>query len=302
MAGHTALFGYSVDLMDELGRGAFGTVYKGVSDVDQTVVAMKKVSKMNKRKASMEAVRFHYMKDTIDHENIVKVYDVKSWKDSMWIMMECCDLGDLNDFYRDNQDLMSLHVDVENKALNIELTQDIAAGIAFLHSKDIVHRDIKPGNVLITTQPKRWAVAKIGDFGLSKILDPEDLTSAMSSDVGTLKFKAPEFWDRKPDTSHKVQDYHRNVDVYAAGLTFAAMLQAKPDTNLIPKAECALKPLETNMAIGLVAFTRKADVNVMKKKDYNDDDINKLVRLIQKMTRTSPKKRMSAAGVDLEVL
>ena len=137
----------------------------------------------------------------------------------MWIIMEYCDLGDLNDFHKNYGE--TLLNGVEAKVL---LMKQIADGLAFLHSKDIVHRDIKPGNILLKLSPERLAVVKLGDFGLSKILDPEALTSTMSSNVGTLQFQAPEFWDKQPP-NNRIR-YHRNVDVYSTGLTFAAMLQA----------------------------------------------------------------------------
>ena len=56
-------FGYTVDLMDELGRGGFGTVYKGFNRQSAKTVAMEKVSKMEKRKAITEAVRCYYLKE-----------------------------------------------------------------------------------------------------------------------------------------------------------------------------------------------------------------------------------------------
>ena len=76
----------------------------------------------------------------------------------------------------------------------------------------------------------------------------------MSSNVGTLSFKAPEFWDQKP--GNKII-YHRNVDVYSAGLTFTAMLQAEPDQNLVPSVEGSCHAAEANMPIGLAAYSRK---------------------------------------------
>ena len=89
----------------------------------------------------------------------------------------------------------------------------------------------------------------------------------MSSNVGTLSFKAPEFWNTQPDADGKVR-YHRNVDVYAAGLTFAAMLQAKPGRSLTPKPEGSLQPSEALMPIGLAAHTRRVnrhpDIDVVK--------------------------------------
>ena len=136
-----------------------------------------------------------------------------------------------------------------------------------------------------------FAIVKLGDFGLSKFLDPDDITSAMSSNVGTLAFKAPEFWDRKPNDRIR---YHRNVDVYAAGLTFTAMLQAKPGHNLVPKAEDSLQSFETKMSIGLAAFTRcQSKHNEIKVvvPENNDDatPANKLKVIIEAMTYFSPE-------------
>ena len=90
--------GYSFDLLnDDIGRGTFGTVYKGL-DKDKKPVALKRVGKEHKTSASTEAVKSHFIKSNINHDQIVKIYDVKSWRDSMWIIMEYCELGDLNKF------------------------------------------------------------------------------------------------------------------------------------------------------------------------------------------------------------
>ena len=82
----TDIFGNKVDLLDELGRGGFGTVYKGTNRFGKTI-AVKKINKKERTKASAESVKFHYLKRIISHRQIVDVYDVKSRDDSMWIMM-----------------------------------------------------------------------------------------------------------------------------------------------------------------------------------------------------------------------
>ena len=248
----TEIFGYKIDMTDELGRGAFGTVYKGFGKYNSTVT-VKKIctgTEEDRKTASKEALKFQYMKD-IDvqvNDHITKIYDVKYQQNSVYIIMEFCDLGDLNQFFKKH----SSGLNTDSKA---KLMRQIIDGIAFLHSRDIVHRDIKPANILLSLTQDRCVTVKLGDFGLTKILDPNSLTSAMSSNVGSLAFKAPEFFNSRPDNQGKVR-YHRNVDVYAAGLTFVAMLQARPDKNLLPKAEGSLQSGETHISIGLAAHNR----------------------------------------------
>ena len=97
--GMVSVLGYSIDFLRELGRGGFGTVYRGYDD-DGNTVAIKKVSKSDRHNASAEAVKLHFLTENIRHENIIKVDNVKTWKDSMWIVMEYCNFGDLNNFFK----------------------------------------------------------------------------------------------------------------------------------------------------------------------------------------------------------
>ena len=161
----------------------FGTVYKGTNRLGKTI-AVKKICKKDKSKASAEAIKFHYFKKKIVHEQIIEIYDVKSQDDSMWIMMEYCDLRDLNQYFKRNTRPRN---DTHQKVI---LMQQIINGIAFLHQNDIVHRDIKPGNILLQSNAPGHPLVKLGDFGLSKILDPDSVTSAMRSNVGTFEFQS----------------------------------------------------------------------------------------------------------------
>ena len=278
---------YTVDLMKEIGHGTFGTVYKGWHPSKGTVAA-KKISTKDK-KAISEVQIWNYLKETSTHDHIIRVYDVmRKYKDSIWIMMELCDLGDLNDFFITHSEYS------QQLSVKIQLMKQITDGIAFLHNNDIVHRDIKLENILVKSEPRGQFLAKVGDFGLSKILDADSQTSAMSSDVGDLYFRAPELFDSK-------QRYHRDVDVYAAGITFTAMLQAQPGKILVPKAEGSVTYNVTGVPIGFALNTCKVSGNppfTLVENNPNDDNSTKEVKdLIRKMTHFCPEQRLRSSIV-----
>ena len=286
----TKVCGYSIDLLHEIGRGSFGTVYRGYDD-DGHSVAIKKISKHNREAAIKEAVKFYSLKKGVRHGNIIKVHDVKTWEDSMWIVMEYCDFEDLNNFFE------KYHGKLDKKK-KVRIMSQISRGMTFLHNQNIVHRDIKPGNILLKSENAK-VIVKLGDFGLSKTLDPDDITSAMSSNVGTLAFKAPEFWNR--ESNGKVR-YHRSVDVYAAGLTFTAMLQTISGVqSLVPKVEGTLEHSETLMSIGFAAFTRyqnnKTEIRVVVQDENNTPSVNRLKSIIEAMMCFLPEARIAAAEV-----
>ena len=203
----------------------------------------------------------------------------------MWMMIQFCELGDLNHFYRKG------NVD---HGTNIDVMTQITAGIEYLHSQDIVHRDIKPGNILVASPfPLRLLLA---DFDVSKCLDPEVETSLMTSDVGTLAFKAPEFFQR---TSPGKIEYHRNVDIYAAGLTFLAIHQTKKGKKmLIPQIETPMDDTEfyTDSIGRLIAERIKYNVSELNIVTLNGR-AEKLKRLISQMTCVNPEERLSAPEV-----
>ena len=118
----------------------------------------------------------------------------------------------------------------------------------------------------------------------------------MTSNVGTLAFKAPEFFQR---TSPGNIEYHRNVDIYAAGLTFLAILQAKKGKKmLIPRIETPRddSELHTDSIGRLIAERIKykvPELNIVK----IEGEQRRLKRLISRMTCVNPEERLSAMHV-----
>ena len=208
---------FGVDFIHQLGHGGFGTVHKGYDNFNQPF-AIKKINRdEDENKAITETAKLLQLKDRLGaHENIVPIFDIRYWNRSIWVIMELCDLGDLNKYFHN-------HLPRLTTQKRVNIMQQTMSGIAYLHSQDIVHRDIKPANI-VAKSTRNGVVIKLADFGLCKVLD-DNQTSTMHSNVGTMAFKAPEFWD--PQTDERIR-YHHNVDVYAAGLTFTAIVQAVP--------------------------------------------------------------------------
>ena len=295
------IFDFIVDLEKEIGDGAFGTVYKGY-DKEKKVVEMKKLKKLTNGRpaACTEAVRCHYLKENkVIHDHIVGVYDVKYFNRAMWITMEFCDLGNLNSLFKNHGHTLA------DERSKVKVMRQIALGIAFLHSKDIIHRDIKPVNILAKSS-RNVVIIKLCDFGLSKVLDQDYPSSTMYSNVGTQRFKAPEFWNKYPDTKIR---YHRNVDIYAAGLTFVAMMQATPcctgrslsEFSLTPIAEGSMEAHERGISIGQAAFLRinsnQTDLNVIEDKENDVTGTRRVKKLIRGMTHSHGRHRLSASEV-----
>ena len=91
---------FGVDFINQLGHGGYGTVHKGYDNFQQPF-AIKKISRdVDLNKATMETAKLIQLKDRLGaHENIVPIFDIRYWTRSIWVIMELCDLGDLNKYF-----------------------------------------------------------------------------------------------------------------------------------------------------------------------------------------------------------
>ena len=248
----------------------------------------------------------------IDHPNIVTINDMDTMKDdaNLSMFMEFCRHGDLSRFLRGRH--------LINKQL-VDAMAQITECLEYLHRHNIIHRDVKPANILVKEEEP--LILKLTDFDVSKFFDPDIETSVMSSNVGTLAFKAPEFFRR--DKNGKL-NYHRSVDVYALGLTFLAMIQR--NKLLIPRIETPQDDDELHNPIGATIANRMKygikELHVVKPSDiriapsehqdvsyigwasatvendlFDDNLICRLKMLISRMTCAKPEQRISVTEV-----
>ena len=281
---------YSIDAKEVIGNGAYGIVYRAKNTRGNDVAA--KAINANKHPRILGQHLHKFLE--LNHANIVKILTIDETKDRVWMFMEYCALGDLNDFFPNRKMLLDKKLDVMKQMAN---------GLVYLHSNRIIHRDIKPGNVLVSCDSPVWV--KLTDFDVSKFMNPEAETSVMSSNVGTVAFKAPEFFLRNEDGLIR---YHKNVDVFASGLTFLAILQSTPATKLlVPQIETAKDNSEKHVPIGSLLIERVKysvpELSIVltgKNYEYSEAEYVTATRtreLIREMTHIKPEERLSANEV-----
>ncbi|XP_068856225.1 serine/threonine-protein kinase PAK 3-like, partial [Aphelocoma coerulescens] len=189
--------------LEQVGQGAFGTVYKGLDRATGGEVAIKKMSLrgQNRERAVNEIL---VLKDK-KNPNIVSFLDSFLVDEDLWLVMEYMDGGTLQDVVRQTR-----MAEGEMAAVSRECLQ----GLDFLHSNRVIHRDLKSSNILLATDGS----VKLADFGLCAQLSPEQ--EQCSSMVGTAHWMAPEVVTSSP--------YGPKVDIWSLGIVTIEMVEGEP--------------------------------------------------------------------------
>ncbi len=220
----TQIAGYR--LVEKIGRGAMGTVYKAIHLNLHRVVAIK----ILRRELISEKTHVERLKSeasilaSLDHPNIVRALDAGESNGFPYVVMEYVEGETLRDRINREGPLS------ENEALRI--ARALADALERARRMGVVHRDVKPGNVLMS---KRGGEPKLMDLGLAK--GPVDLELTQhGATVGTPQFISPEQAEdpRKADT---------RSDIYSLGATLYAMLTGRPPFKGATLAEILTKVL-----------------------------------------------------------
>jgi hypothetical protein len=156
------------EVKETLGRGKFGTVKLGIHKKSGQKVAIKVLNKLEMTLQDIELQKREIeVLKICQHPSIIRLLDVFESDSYIYIVMEYCKGGDMF-VYLEKRDFSIS----ESKAR--EIAHSLATGIFYLHTFGIVHRDLKPENILMTEDTDSGQ-PKIVDFGLSKIIGPEEM-------------------------------------------------------------------------------------------------------------------------------
>ncbi|XP_072778395.1 serine/threonine-protein kinase PAK 3-like [Taeniopygia guttata] len=190
--------------LETIGRGGFGTVCMAVETATGEEVAIKKISLLEESNSEVCLNEIQTMRGN-KNANLVTFVDSYLVDEELWLVMEYMDGGSLHDVIRETH-----MAEGEIAAVSRECLQ----GLDFLHSKQVIHRDIKSHNILLGLDGS----VKLADFGLSAQLTAEQ--SKRRSLVGTTHWMAPEIFTKKP--------YGPKVDIWSFGIVGIEMVEGAP--------------------------------------------------------------------------
>ena len=183
----------------ELGKGTYGVVFKAKKKSDNNIYVIKQISLLGLSKSQKDEVKLESeILKKIKSKYVVKYYDSFEEDNNLYIVMEYCESGDLNDFIEKQK--QTKHLLKENIIWNIFIK--ITLGLADIHKLKILHRDLKSLNIFL----KQDNDVRVGDLGVAKVLNQ---TFFAKTFIGTPYYLSPEICEDKP--------YNDKSDVWALG-------------------------------------------------------------------------------------
>ncbi len=255
----------------ELGRGAMGVVYLGKDPKIARTVAVKTLSYDQFETSRLEDLKERFFREAeaagrLSHPDIVTVYDVGEEADLAFIAMDYADGKPLSAFGKPKS-LLQVRV-------VLELIARVAEALDYAHGQKVIHRDIKPGNIIYNRQSD---VLKITDFGIAKLAD--DSRTRTGSVMGSPLYMSPE--------QLKGQKVTGASDIYSLGVTLYKLISGET-------------PYQGDTLANLTyQILNKRPKSI---REYCPDLPDSVVRLINKSLQREPSKRFASASAMAEAL
>ncbi|KAK7252844.1 hypothetical protein RIF29_37081 [Crotalaria pallida] len=200
-----------------IGRGTFGSVYVASNRETGALCAMKEAEIFSDDPKSAESIKQLEQEikvlSQLKHPNIVQYYGSQTVEDKFYIFLEYVHPGSINKYVHD-------HCGAITESVVRNFTRHILSGLAYLHSKKTIHRDIKGANLLVDSA----GVVKLADFGMAKHLTGH---SANLSLKGSPYWMAPELMQAVMEKDNS-SDLAFAIDIWSLGCTIIEMFTGKP--------------------------------------------------------------------------
>ncbi|KAJ6818915.1 cell division control protein 2-like protein A [Iris pallida] len=196
--------------VEKIGEGTYGVVYKARDRVTNETIALKKIRlEQEDEGVPSTAIREISLLKEMQHGNIVRLQDVVHSEKRIYLVFEYLDLD------------LKKHMDscpelTKDPRLVKKFLYQILQGIAYCHSHRILHRDLKPQNLLID---RHTNALKLADFGLAR---------AFGIPVRTFTHEVVTLWYRAPEILLGSRQYSTPVDIWSVGCIFAEMVNQRP--------------------------------------------------------------------------
>ena len=244
------------ELIEEIGHGGMGSVYRAVraDDQYQKQVAIKLVR--NDSETAFTLARFRAERQILaplEHANIARLLDGGTTDDGVpYLVMELVD-GLPIDRYCD-----SLRLPVRER---LALFRSVCSAVEYAHQKLVIHRDLKPGNILVA----KGGVPKLLDFGIAKILAQESAVPGSEPSIALLRILTPEYASPEQITGAPVSTA---TDVYSLGVVLYGLLSGHRPYLVntrrhdeMARAICQTEPLKPSIAAGQIAQAPDTDAS-----------------------------------------
>jgi serine/threonine protein kinase/lipopolysaccharide biosynthesis regulator YciM len=251
------LIGNRYKIIKKLGQGGMGEVYQAKDTILDRIVAIKVVysSLLKKQEFLQRFLREAKITASLDHHNIVKVFDLLIDNNNYYLIMEFIDGTSLRNYLENRNEINILN--------ELDLFLQILDGVEYAHNKNIVHRDLKPENIMLTKD----GIIKITDFGLAFALGSHSLTNPGVL-MGTLGYLSPE--------QAQGIDVDFLTDIYSLGVILYELL-----TNNLPI-------IDTNAAAMIYKILHEKPIPPSK---YNPNIDKELENIILKAIEKNKAKR-----------
>lgn len=215
------------EIVDEIDRGGMGIVYRAKDlQLDRTVAL--KMIRAGRMASESDVQRFRAEAQAaakLDHPGIVPIYEVGTHQGQPYFSMAFIEGAKLDDFHKKNE------LSVRDAC---QLVRDVAIAIDHAHQNGLVHRDVKPANILIDQAGR----PRVTDFGLAKNLEKDDGLTSTGEILGSINYMAPEQASARGDL------VDRMTDVYSLGAVLYYLCTGQPPFETDNPVDTLLKILD----------------------------------------------------------